>query len=203
MNNMTEFHSNMISTELLQLKRITPTDTVGIMLSGGMDSALLLYLLAKYIDNTIIPFTVPKTDGAKYYVTPIVDWINNTLDKRIQQPILIGDPLIHHSQIINFALKMIEGQYDVLYFAGNTYPEDVLPNGPKRTRRKQINHIQPFFDCYKTDIVQAYVDYGILDLITLTHTCTEKEFGRCNICWQCRERQWAFNELQLTDIGTL
>jgi hypothetical protein len=191
----------MISEELLGLSKINSTDRVGIMLSGGMDSTLLLYLLAKNIDN-IITFTIPKTDGAKHYVQPIIDWVNQKLDKQVKKPKFIGNPLIYHANIINVALKSIETDYDILYFAGNVYPDDILPGGPTRVRRNHPKHRQPFFDCYKTDIVQAYVRYDIMDLVELTHTCTEREFGRCNTCWQCRERIWAFSELQIEDKST-
>lgn len=193
----------MITNELLKIERIKPTDVVGIMLSGGMDSALLLYMLANKLNNIITPFTVAKSDGAKYYVNNIVNWVNRKLNKSINEPIILENPSVHHSQIINFSLNIIENKYDVLYFAGNSYPVNVLPNGPNRTRRTNPKHIQPFFDLYKTDIVQAYVNYDIMDLILLTHTCTEMEFGRCNLCWQCRERKWAFEQLNLNDEGKL
>lgn len=192
----------MITDDVLLLNKIKPTDRLGIMLSGGMDSALLLYLLARNID-IIKTFTVPKTDGAKHYVEPIVDWINQKLNKQIEKPKFIGNPLVYHANIINVALKSIENEYDVLYFAGNLYPEHILPNGPNRVRRNHPKHRQPFFDYYKTDIVQAYVDYDIMDLLKLTHTCTECEFGRCNSCWQCRERIWAFDKLNIIDVGVL
>lgn len=193
----------MINTQLLKLECIKSTDLIGIMLSGGMDSALLLYILANNLNNEIIPFTVAKTDGAKHYVGSIVEWVNNKLNKKIKEPTIIENPLAHHSQIINSAINSIENKYDVLYFAGNSYPIDILPNGPNRTRRTNPRHIQPFFDLYKTDIIQAYVDYNIMDLVLLTHTCTELEFGRCNLCWQCKERQWAFMQLNLNDNGKL
>jgi hypothetical protein len=191
----------MITNELLKIERIKPTDMVGIMLSGGMDSALLLYLLAKNLTNQIIPFTVPKTDGAKHYVVPIVTWVNNKLNKNIPEPQLIGNPSVYHSQIINHSLKEIEEMYDVLYFAGNSYPENILPGGPNRTKRTNSKHLQPFFELYKTDILRGYITYDIMDLILLTHTCTELEYGRCNVCWQCKEREWAFKELDILDRG--
>jgi len=172
---------------------------VGIMLSGGMDSALLLYLLAKNLDSAIYPFTIPKTDGAARYVNSIVDWINIKLNKTIYQPQLVGNPNLHHTQIVNSAMKEIDSKYDILFFAGNTYPETILPNGPVRVKRTNPKHVQPFFDLYKTDILQGYIDNHIMDLLLLTHTCTEQQIGRCTTCWQCKERQWAFEQLCIID----
>lgn len=180
----------------------SPDARIGIMLSGGMDSALLLYLIASTFQNKIVTFTVPKTDGAALYVNSIISWINNKTDKDIPYSKLIGDPLLQHDAIINNALDEIKNDYDVLYFAGNSYPVDILPNGPNRTRRYNPKHIQPFFNCYKTDIVKAYDEYNLMELLPLTHTCTEQLVGRCNRCWQCKERMWAFNEVGLIDTST-
>jgi len=192
-----------ITSDLLNPSTIKPTDRLGMMLSGGMDSALLLYLLSLNTQNEIVCFTIPKTDGAANYVNPIIAWVNGKLGRNIQGSKLIGNPKLYHSAIINEAIKSIENEYDFLYFAGNSYPSEILPGGPNRIKRVNPKHIQPFFDCYKTDIVRSYIEFGILDLILLTHTCTEWEFGRCNNCWQCRERAWAFNQLNIQDIGTL
>lgn len=184
------------------LGKVLSTDIVGIMLSGGMDSALLLYLIASTFKNKVVTFTVPKTDGAAIYVNGIIDWVNKKTNRDILYSKLIGNPFINHSAIINNAIKQIKNDYDVLYFAGNSYPDNILPNGPKRTRRYNPKHVQPFFNCYKTDIVRAYIEYDLMELLSLTHTCTEQLVGRCNKCWQCRERIWAFNEVGIIDTST-
>lgn len=173
--------------------------SIGVFLSGGMDSALLLYLLAQRSDKIKI-FTIPKYDGAELYVGPIVFWINKRLGCNLPDPIIIGDPNANHELQVNTGLYKVYHTCDIFYFAGNSYPEDILPNGPNRTRRKNPKEKQPFFDLYKTDIVKMYVEHDLMDLLTLTHTCTEQSLGRCNNCWQCRERQWAFKECGIEDL---
>lgn len=191
-----------ITEELLDLPTIHPNNTIGVLLSGGMDSALLLYLLAKYTPNSISCFTVKKHDGADMYVDGIVNWINQKLNKTIPFSLRVGNPNLHHEQIIVNALYLIKNECDIFYLAGNSYPEDILPGGPRRTRVVGNTIKQPFFDCYKTDIVRAYIDYDIMDLLPYTHTCTEQSIGRCHMCWQCRERNWAFEELNIIDKTT-
>lgn len=180
----------------------TKDTRVGIMLSGGMDSALLLYLMASYMNIDITPFTVIKKDRPDLYVNKIIDWVNNKTGRTIDHSKLIGDPQVPHSKIINTAIEEIDNEYDILYFAGNSYPVDVLPNGPARAKRLDPRHVQPFFYCYKTDIVQAYIDFNLMELLPLTHTCTERSVGRCNRCWQCKERIWAFSQLEISDTTT-
>lgn len=194
----------MITEELLQLNTIQPTDRVGIMLSGGMDSALLLYMLATKLSNVIIPFTVPKTDGAEHYVIPIVEWVREKTYAHVDSPIIFGNPNLYHAQILGNALHRLLGHNlaDWFYMAGNTYDRKELPGGPERIGYPNYKVISPFLDCYKTHILQAYLDYDLMELLPLTHTCTEQSVGRCNMCWQCRERQWAFKQLNLVDATT-
>lgn len=194
----------MIDEKLLELNKLNDVDRIGVMLSGGMDSALLLYLLGKHTTNEIKCFTVKKHDGADLYVDGIVDWINIKLQKNIPYSFRVGNPNLHHEQIIVNALYLVRNECEVVYLAGNKYPENILPNGPRRIRVGTGKSVrQPFFDYFKTDILRTYVHDDILDLLQFTHTCTEQCSGRCNVCWQCKERQWAFNELGLKDISIL
>lgn len=191
-----------ITKSLLEIDTIKSTDKIGILLSGGMDSALLLYLLALYTSNELCCFTVKKHDGADLYVNGIVDWINRKLGKSVSYSFRVGNPNLYHEKIIVNALYLIRNECDVFYLAGNAYPPSILPSGPNRIRVNDVRVKQPLFDCYKTDILSSYVEHDIMDLLDYTHTCTEQSIGRCNICWQCRERQWAFNELQIEDKST-
>ena len=176
---------------------------IGVMISGGMDSALLLYLVAQQHPQKITTFTVPKHDGASLYVDDVVDWINEKLQLDIPYSILTGNPDLPHSEILNNALPQIEHLCDVFYLGGNIYPKDILPGGPNRVRRKHPKMKQPFFHLFKTDLLQMYLDLDILELSRITHTCTEWSVGRCQQCWQCKERIWAFTTLGIEDLTTV
>lgn len=188
-----------ITKDLLNVDNLKPTDKIGVLLSGGMDSALLLYLLAVHTPNELCCFTVKKHDGADFYVDRIVDWINSRLNTNISYSLRVGNPNLHHEKIIVNALYLIKNECDVFYLAGNSYPADVLPDGPRRVKTDGNRVRQPFFDCYKTDILRSYIEYDIIELLTYTHTCTEQSRGRCRVCWQCKERSWAFTELGMID----
>jgi len=183
---------------------IPNVDRVGILLSGGMDSSLLLYLLSINTKKTIQPFTIPKHDGAKNYVQPVIDWISKETTTDIKNPIIIGDPDIHHSLIVGDALNRIfrHNLIDHLFMGCNDYPQKILPGGPIRKFLNNDRITSPFYSFWKTDILELYVKHNLWELLNLTHTCTEQSVGRCNLCWQCRERKWAFDELQLVDLST-
>jgi hypothetical protein len=194
---------------------IIETDTqtrYGILLSGGIDSAILLYLLVKINPKiNIQPFTIPKKDGAAIYSLPIIKHFNKKFNLNIPHPILVGDISVHHRQMSRTAVEDIFSKniIDLLYNAVNKTPygdlnEDNDPRAPKRDKTSPSPKIiLPFVDMYKTEILQIMYDNNQEDLIDITHTCTDMSIGRCNICWQCQERIWAFKELGKIDTGVM
>jgi len=177
---------------------------IGVLLSGGMDSAVMLYLIAKEAPSCIQPFTVAKHDGASMYVQPIVNWISKRLHVSINDPIIIGNPNLPHDEIIGDVLNRVirHNLADVFYVGDNIYPKNELPGGPNRVKYHDSKVIYPLFHLTKIDIVQLYLTHNLMDLLPLTHTCTEQKLGRCNVCWQCKERAWAFKRCGLEDLTT-
>lgn len=189
------------------------TDTnkkYGILLSGGIDSAVLLYLLIK--SNPAIniqPFTIAKTDGATLYADPIIKHFNSKFSLAIPPTIIVGDPTVHHREQSKTAVVDIFTKHtdiDMLYIGINRNPPELAddPHAPQRdTKSTHPKIVFPFIDLYKTNVLQFMYDNKQQDLLALTHTCTEQQYGRCNKCWQCRERMWAFRQLDRIDTGLL
>lgn len=179
-------------------------NVTGVFLSGGMDSALLLYLVAKEAPSCIQPFTVAKHDGAALYVQPIIDWISTRLRVKIETPIIVGNPDLPHEEIIGHAVKQVlrHKLADVIYIGDNIYLDEQLPNGPIRVRFMHKAVKYPLFDMTKADILKMYIQHDLMELLPFTHTCTEQAIGRCHECWQCRERAWAFEQCGIKDLTT-
>lgn len=180
----------------------------GILLSGGLDSAVLLCML---IEETplisIQPFTIPKSDGAMLYVNDLIKFVNEKFSSDIPMTIEVGDPTVYHRVQSKTAVKDIFKNYDIdyLFIALNQNPPELndLPGAPRRTTRSDNSKILlPFVDLLKTDILEIMYQKNYDDIIDLTHTCTEQQIGRCNRCWQCTERAWAFSKLGKVDTGT-
>jgi hypothetical protein len=186
-----------------------PSKHIGAMLSGGMDSALMLYimLMAMPLGTKLTVFNVPNVkDNAKYFSTKIASFLEN----KFNYPISIqnvGDTTLPHNKIINYSGKYIleNKLVDILYVGINQNPPVILPTtGPWRrnpTDPVPKNLVFPFIDLYKTHILEIYKQLDILELADLTHSCTENIGQRCNICFQCYERAWAYKELGLIDRG--
>ena len=181
----------------------------GIMLSGGLDSAVLLYLLIQQEPKIQIqPFTIDKTDGAAKYANPIVKHFNKKFNLSIPETHYVGDPRAHHRVQSTTAVVDIFNNYpvDYLFIGINQNPPelDYLPGAPQRDKKSNdLKIIFPFVNLYKTNIIDMMFKYNQQDLIYITHSCTEQSIGRCNRCWQCTERSWSFSKLGQEDNGLL
>lgn len=180
----------------------------GIMLSGGLDSAILLYLILKQEPNIDLQsFTIPKHDGAALYADPILEYFNQKFSIDLPKTILVGDPNAYHRDQSKTAVRDIFQHHpvDFLFIAINQNPPelDSLPGAPQRDRQsKDARVIFPFVDLYKDQILKILFEEQLDELIDLTHSCTEQQQGRCRQCWQCTERVWAFSRLGRIDTGT-
>jgi hypothetical protein len=179
----------------------------GFLLSGGLDSAVLLGLMLQELPHiSIQPFTIPKTDGAALYVQPILDFFNKRFNTLLPNTIHVGDPTVHHRSQSRTAVEEIWKKHDVdfLYNAVNQNPP-ILNNDPyapqRDTKSSNPKIVLPFVSLLKDDVLKLMYENGLEELVDMTHSCTEWKVGRCGKCWQCRERQWAFDEIGKIDTG--
>ena len=191
---------------------------VGVMLSGGPDSAILYYLLVKEnierrldLRSTqdqyeIVPMCAPKKDGADHYAELINKEVHQLLGRIDAPPILyIGNPWQNHDVIVTNAIvnALYYNVVSRVFVADNITPPAKFPGlEPQRVRSTHKEVIQPFFDLTKDRILDLFYTNGVSDLLKITHTCTEQPKGRCGQCWQCHERAWGFEQLGLKDPGS-
>lgn len=196
----------------IEIKLHEGKQRIGVMLSGGADSAILLYLLAlerKMSGSTqdIIPFTVARPDGAWNYVKPIVDKINQMLDIALPDPIQVGDPTLHHSQQGRSGELEARGKYQIdhFYYGSQQHPPVPMPGEyPKRPEQVELPGTTiPFALVDKRHTLNLYEVFQAWPLIELTHSCTAQIQGRCGECYNCKEREWALGELGITDPGVM
>lgn len=191
---------------------------VGVMLSGGPDSAILYYLLMKEnierrnkdtnnsLDHyNIIPLCVPKVDGAHFYAEQVNTKVCELLNISVPDILYIGNPWDRHDLIVTNAIVSCL-KYDIVsrvFVADNIIPPVKLSGCEPQRIKSTYDHVkQPFFNFTKDRILDLFYTNGVSDLLKITHSCTEQSRGRCNQCWQCNERSWAFNQLGLIDPGT-
>lgn len=196
---------------VLPAKVDVPNKRIGVFVSGGWDSAVLLYLIwdiciKQGIEMRI--YTVPKEDGAVRHSKNVVKWcryklIADDVPHEIVGSIKSDDPSEHTKSGVVDAL--MSGDVDVVYTAATKYYDGMRPDHDRIfTAGTPFADIvrQPFADMTKDHVVQMAFDLGIAeDLMKYTHSCTERAEGRCGYCPWCKERQWAFDEINKVDKG--
>lgn len=189
----------------------TTVNHVGVMLSGGMDSTILLFLLLKEIqDNRInvglTVFVVPvERLNAKEYAYRVIDFLENYFQIKINVQV-IGSGTLPHNLNINLPARIILNQklVDKLYVGVNQNPpvDFGVPQINRRHPDAPIfdNTGFPFVQLYKTHILELYRIFNVLELVYMTHSCGSSANYPCKECFHCFERSWAFTELNLKDI---
>lgn len=184
---------------------------VGVMVSGGADSAILLYALCLERQqtgstHTITPFTVARSDGAMHYAAAVVDYVRTTLDCELVDPVKVGYPQLHHSQ------QGRSGYYDAIargmdlcYFGSQRTPPGEFPMpGVYPARPDKIEYatcVCPFALCDKRNTIELYALLDQMKLLAITHSCTQQKDGRCGVCFNCAERAWAIAGAGFVDSG--
>ena len=215
--------------------RLVPTDgTIGVVVSGGFDSTLLFFMLYGIClerGQKIVPFTVPKNDGALTYATRMLEWIARCYEIKQPATIVVNNKGVDWSkddyQGDEVARQLIDGIKEIMdlglagyvYTGVNEYPPNYetlcsyhVP-GPRNLSRdsdfiykgRPVSDIirQPFADLTKTDLINFANELGILDeVMEISHSCVELIRGRCGECFWCKEREWGFAEAGLVDKGT-
>jgi hypothetical protein len=200
--------------------------SIGIMLSSGADSAILLYLMclelmqtARSINEIKYIFTIPRADGPEKYSASIVNWINEKLNINLPQPIIFGAENVqelHHSVQVSDSVGAIFKKYDpthkdLFIFLADQQPvpqpwpfDSTHATNPFRVTENPYPNVigLPFNHLYKTHTIDLHFMFNTEPLLELSHSCTTNTVGRCNVCYNCNERQWAFDQLGKIDPGT-
>lgn len=192
---------------------------MGLYLSGGADSALTLFRLAKMIDDKkqshrmeIYPihgYDIRRTTARSFEaVDRIVQYVRQEYPNvKICDPHIVAfrkQPTDHvTTNYLDHAIEYLTRRYKIQVFIYSvTQGMDLSdrPVGEGDMNQKQYLIAQqknplawPFAHLTKKDIADQYKSLDILPLSLLTVSCIADREGPCRDCWWCRERHWAFN----------
>jgi len=171
---------------------------LGLYLSGGADSALLLYTQ----QNPVVCLTV-ASEERKHNVSAseaVVEWVKqNSAVNILEHHIVIAEKEEYRREYRKFNREMLEQKHDIRYWqSGKTRNPDInlafhhLRKADRDTDLKEwgAGQYNPFYNLNKKDIFQLYLQNNILDLWDLTVSC-EYSLPPCEGCWWCSERNWA------------
>ena len=184
----------------------------GIFLNGGIDSAILFYLMAKYLKSQFLVYTVVRAnDGQDNELNAknVVGWVKEKTDCSIiaheiahvknktearankeKQVKLLTNTFNLNAWSNGFSLNPIDPEF-------LTEERDVHRDYPGRPFKNIIfNNIQsysPLSKINKKDIAKLCVKHNLEELVKLTVSCETMHPPRpCKKCWWCNEKVWAF-----------
>lgn len=181
------------------------TENINILMSGGADSTLLTYLVSKQTTAPIILHSLKLPENIHHKVlTPIINYFNKKFGDRYQsvhikkQKFFIRDAAeyilsVYPGVILTGCNKVVTHFTPTVYIPGDTPPV----RGPVSTP----NHLRPFLNLDKVEILKMYQQENILDLLSLTKSCGLPAMARCGGCYFCMERAWAAGVLGINDIN--
>ena len=182
---------------------------IAVLVSGGLDSALLYYLVKKLsLDDdryTVIPYTLERNDGSKSHAQLVIDYVHDILKiDRLSTSYIPLSNTDSNLQVAEGITLVLKKSINLLYMGHiKTLPEHALHGVP--TPYVPVDYEgfnNPFKDLTKAHVVDLVTKLNIEKIFELTHSCVYDMDDRCNVCNRCNERAWAFEQLGLIDPGT-
>jgi hypothetical protein len=204
------FMCNILNEERVVELALPDTPTkIAVFVSGGLDSAILYYLILKAsieqgVAHQISPFVVNRTEGSRYFSSLVVAHVHSQFNIPYVDPILVGDPTLPgHLQVLSGAQSAQYMGFTRLYGGIIAQrPEHTIGYEPPPAEETDIIKL-PFKDLTKGYIIDLIVRNKQEALFYLTHSCSILEIGKCNTCNGCNERNWGFAQAGLVDPGTI
>lgn len=178
---------------------------IGVLVSGGIDSVLLYYLLLKERQITnckveIFPIVMFRDEGSKYFARPIIDKVNELFGIKMRAKRFGNETLPLDKQVESAVIQAVNIlRLDQVYLGAiKLRPEHTIGFTPVGANQNEIIKT-PFIELEKDCVIKMYYDYKIEDLLSYTHSCNRQETSSCGECNGCRERIWGFTQLNKKD----
>lgn len=193
-----------------------------IAISGGADSAILLYLLCQQDIDSIRPYFLHRTNKPNFLnpAKQVIDFIQNKFPTVLVHELHISDVTNREQDITatNFEMtSYMEKEYNCdIFLTGSTAnpPSSVFGEENKSRVKERDSYrevlfkkedvsgdrlfYRPFSNVNKKFIADLYKQYNLIEtLFPLTLSCTETtNTTHCKSadCWWCKERNWAFGQ---------
>ena len=179
---------------------------LGVLVSGGIDSALLYYLLLKLNSecgnrHEIIPYSVMRREGSRTFAEPVISYISGLFGKKMPLTVVGNNELPEDKQVKSGVYEaLIRHRVDIVYVGViEQLPAHMVGWSPIPASESS-RFKMPFVHLNKSHIIDLVYQVGQEHLLDITHSCIF-DTGRCVTCNGCREREWAFTLLGKKDTG--
>lgn len=176
-----------------------------LLFSGGVESTLLYYeLLNKSSDNTIIDlFIIDRINNPIEKALSIYNLLKETFNDEISTCQILDVPdSLSNTQRMMWSVDKLSTSYDEIYWGINAYYDHIKPTQHvfKNVDKKIERYPQlrfPYLEYTKDKIIEKYIKYDITWILEHTHSCGSPINEPCGKCFNCREREYAYQHIEL------
>lgn len=174
---------------------------IGIYVSGGIDSTVLLYTFCQMHRDLSSPsrlraFSIPV--GADVgWASAIVLWMQSRFGLDLNHTTLDYDQRLPSHLRVRSTLRRAIASCDFVLLGDTMNPQEIGP-GPRREVSRDRRFVQPMIEWTKREVIALSQEINMPDeLMALTNSC---DFDSdCGHCWACTERAWGFAANDLRD----
>lgn len=188
----------------LQIALPTVPKKLGVMVSGGLDSAILYYIIQKLnidhnLNHTVCPIVILREEGSKTHADPVIEYINESLNlpSQIIEKLDFKQKIPPHLEVkVAASLMKTRKKFDHIFIGLIiTRPEhaiDIDVTGPVDNECVLF----PFALLEKCHIVDLINKLNVSELFNITISCDKGiNCGKCN---GCRERKWGLTVMNMS-----
>jgi hypothetical protein len=188
----------------LKLDLPTTPKKLGVMVSGGLDSAILYYIIQKLnidykLNHDVTPIIILREEGSKTHAYPVVEYVNNLLNlpNQLIEKFDFKQKIPPHIEIkIGVSLLKTRKKVDHIFIGLIvTRPEHAIGidvTGPVDDEFVLF----PFALLEKCHIVDLINKLNVPELFNITISCDKGvNCGKCN---GCRERKWGLTVMNMS-----
>ena len=196
--------SPTLSKMFFAAKGMRKNHRIGILVSGGIDSALLYFLLLKenhLLGNpyTITPYTILRKEGSRNYALKVINHINTIVGLPQQELSIVGNNTLPEIQQVDSGVMEIQLSNDFVY-VGVIESREEHSIGWYRHNFQESERIKyPLRNLQKSHVIDLIYQFNIESVLPLTHSCAIDEINLCGYCNGCHERVWGFTEIGKID----
>jgi len=183
---------------------------ISVGFTAGIDSAFLLYLIAKLNSTQEIPYIIQPITiiGDKFveqleYIPVIIDFIRNKTNQTVYNTkfIYIENTNLNATKQLNQGFREASS-FSKLLCLGDTEHPPTLGIDYLRNFSKDNSIYQPFQNLNKSHIIDAMIKLDLEELINISPRCLKYHKywnSHCSIFF-CKERRWAYHILKRDDL---
>jgi 7-cyano-7-deazaguanine synthase in queuosine biosynthesis len=182
---------------------------IGVFISGGIDSAILYYLILlknKTLGNLheIIPITIHRKEGSKHFAKLVINYVNACHDIEPCEALIVGDTTLpENQQVKSGVLEAYSLGFNIVFVGVITQLPEHMIGFEIIPYLESFSFRVPFKLLDKSNVIDIIRQFKQEGMFHITHSCDIYEIGRCNKCNGCRERAWGFSKLVAFDPGRL